>query len=146
MEENLYMPGKNSFKKAHNFGCTLCERDNQQLNGVALLIADPPWTSSSNMSNTLSCLVPMGTLQIIKKYINLIIRRCNFEKCECNYDKIRIGDEVEFHLYKSLSNNLDALNIEFLKNKLLSELDSIFQKQIKIELIYYITKKNIINT
>jgi ribosomal protein S1 len=68
-------------------------------------------------------------------------QKINFEKCECNYDKIRIGDEVEFHLFKSLSNNLDALNIEFVKNKLLSELDSIFQKQIKIECII-LKKKN----
>ena len=38
-------------------------------------------------------------------------QKINFEKCECNYDKIRIGYEVEFHLYNSLSNDLDALNI-----------------------------------
>lgn len=68
-------------------------------------------------------------------------QKINFEKCECNYDKIRIGDEVEFHLYKSLNNNLDALNIEFIKNKLLSELDRVFQKQIKIECTI-IKKKN----
>lgn len=67
-------------------------------------------------------------------------QKINFEKCECNYDKIRIGDEVEFHLYKSLINNLDALNIDFLNNKLLSELDSIFQKQVKIECTIIKTK------
>jgi ribosomal protein S1 len=61
--------------------------------------------------------------------------KINFEKCECNYDKIRIGDEVDFHIYKSLNNNLDALNIEFFENKLLSDLNIKFQKQIKIECI-----------
>ena len=65
-----------------------------------------------------------------------------FEKCECNYENIRVGDEIEFHIYKSANNELEALNIEFLKNKVLSELDSLCQKKTKIECQVKVIKDN----
>lgn len=68
--------------------------------------------------------------------------KINFEKCECNYNTIRVGDEIEFHIYKSHRGESDALNIEFLKNKLLSELDYMFQKQIKVKCIVSLIMKN----
>ena len=68
--------------------------------------------------------------------------KINFEKCECNYNIIRVGDEVKFHLYKSGTGENEALNIEFLKNKMLNELDYLFQKQIKVSCIVSMIKKN----
>lgn len=56
----------------------------------------------------------------------------NFERCECNYDYIRAGDEVIYDLIKISDGSFEALDIEFNKNSILSELDSAFQKQKEI--------------
>lgn len=53
-----------------------------------------------------------------------------FERFECNYETIRVNDKVQFDLFKSSDGIFDALNIEFISNSDLSELDTFYQKQI----------------
>lgn len=60
-------------------------------------------------------------------------KKVYFEKFECNYDSIRIGDEVQFQIYESKDNNLEALDVKFLKNNILSEIDSLFQRKESFE-------------
>ncbi len=52
-----------------------------------------------------------------------------FERFECNYDNIRVNDIVRFDLVKSFDGVFDALNIEFVTNSELKELDISYQKQ-----------------
>lgn len=59
-------------------------------------------------------------------------QRIHFEKSECDYDFINVGDEVDFDMVKSFDGELDALNINLIRNKVATELDHIFQKQTQI--------------
>lgn len=65
----------------------------------------------------------------IKSENNLVVL---FEKFECNYNYVRIGDEVIFDLEKSFDDIFDALNIEFARNSILTELAKIYHKQSEI--------------
>lgn len=57
----------------------------------------------------------------------------NFERFECNYEIIRIGDEVFFDMVELADGTFDALNIEFAKNSKLSEINRNFQIQSSIK-------------
>ncbi|PHQ29393.1 hypothetical protein CJ305_10660 [Leeuwenhoekiella nanhaiensis] len=57
----------------------------------------------------------------------------NFELVECNYDFVRIGDEIFYDLVQIYDGSYEALNIEFKNNSILSELDSAYQKQNKLQ-------------
>lgn len=52
-----------------------------------------------------------------------------FERFECNYDTVRVNDKVRFDLVKSFDGIYDALDVEFISNSELKELDSSYQKQ-----------------
>ena len=60
---------------------------------------------------------------------NLVV---NFEQIECNYDIVRVGDEIIYDLVQIYNGSYEALNIEFRKNSILSELDSAYQNQIEL--------------
>lgn len=55
-----------------------------------------------------------------------------FERSESNYYPIRINDEVRFDVVRSFDGIMDALNIEFVSNGILKELDICYQKQLPI--------------
>lgn len=57
---------------------------------------------------------------------NLVV---NFERVECNYDFVRVGDQIIYDLVQIYDGSFEALNIEFRKNSILSELDNAYQKQ-----------------
>ena len=61
---------------------------------------------------------------------NLLV---NFELVECNYDFVRVGDEVIYDLVQIYDGSHEALNIEFRKNSILSELDSAYQNQNELQ-------------
>jgi ribosomal protein S1 len=60
------------------------------------------------------------------------VQDVRFERSECTYENIMINDNVRFDLIKSFDGIYDALNIEFISNFALGELDRSYQKQLPI--------------
>tara|TARA_R110002050_G_scaffold200755_1_gene335770 strand:+ start:1425 stop:2972 length:1548 start_codon:yes stop_codon:yes gene_type:complete len=56
----------------------------------------------------------------------------HFERVECNYPHVRLGDVVTYELEEIQSGTLEAMNIDFLRHPVLSELDTAYQKQSEI--------------
>lgn len=71
--------------------------------------------------------------------------KVRFERFECNYDTIRVNDKVRFDLIKSFDGIYDALNVEFVSNVDLTELDSYYQKQVSVSCkVLYSTPKGFV--
>lgn len=56
----------------------------------------------------------------------------NFELFECDYDYVKVNDSVIYDLVKLADGKFEALNVNFLSNPILSELNRSFEKQQKL--------------
>ena len=73
------------------------------------------------------------------------IKEIRFEKIECNYIIIRIGDYVEFDLFKCSDGFYEALNIDFINNKTNILINKLYISQTEIECkVLYQTKNGYI--
>jgi ribosomal protein S1 len=66
----------------------------------------------------------------------------NFELVECNYDFVRVGDEVIYDLVQIYDGSYEAINIEFRKNKILADLDRAYQSQSELKFKVILKKAN----